>query len=171
MAKTRDGVRLATGGVALVLLLAACGERANTGPSSGDGGASGATTGSGSPAGAVYGGGGESSRGGYGYGGGGGGGAGGGQSTGGGGSSVATVGQASFTFDPAEITVQSGATITVDNTDAGTPHTFTISGSDIDVTNDGGASQDVKIDLPPGTYEFVCRFHQSRGMTGTITVE
>ncbi len=169
MAKTRDRVRLATGGVALVLLLAACGERANTGPSSGDGGAGGAATGS--PAGGAYAGGGESSRGGYGDGGGGGGGAGGGQSAGGGGSSVATVGQASFTFDPAEITVKGGATITVDNTDAGTPHTFTIAGSDIDVTNDGGASQDVKIDLSPGTYEFVCRFHQSRGMTGTITVE
>lgn len=161
MAKTQDRVRLATGGVALVLLLAACGERANTGPSSGGGGTGGAATGS--PAGGDYGGGGESSRGGYG--------GGGGQSTGGGGRSVITVGQASFMFDPAEITVQSGATITVDNTDAGTPHTFTISGSDIDVTNDGGASQDVKIDLSPGTYEFVCRFHESLGMTGTITVE
>ena len=164
MAETRARVRVAAGAAALVLLLAACGERANTGPASGGGSTGGAATGS--PAGGAYGGGGESSRGGYG-----GGSAGGGQSTGGGGSSVATVGQVNFSFDPAEIAVKSGATITVDNTSPGTPHTFTIPGSDIDVTNDGGASQDVKIDLPPGTYEFVCRFHESSGMTGTITVE
>jgi len=164
MAQTRARVRVAAGAAALVLLLAACGERANTGPASGGGSRGGAATGS--PAGGAYGGGGESSRGGYG-----GGGAGGGPSTGGGGSSVATVGQVNFSFDPAEIAVKSGATITVDNTSSGTPHTFTIPGSDIDVTNDGGASQDVKIDLPPGTYEFVCRFHESSGMTGTITVE
>ena len=163
MAQTGARVRLVAGAAALVLLLASCGERANTGPASGGGGMGGATTGSGSPAGGAYGGGGESSRGGYGgYG---------GQSTGGGGSSVATVGQVNFSFDPAEIAVKSGATITVDNTSPGTPHTFTIPGSDIDVTNDGGASQDVKIDLPPGTYEFVCRFHESSGMTGTLTVE
>jgi len=164
MAETRARVRVAAGAAALVLLLAACGERANTGPASGGGSTGGAATGS--PAGGAYGGGGESSRGGYG-----GGSAGGGQSTGSGGNSVATVGQVNFSFDPAEIAVKSGATITVDNTSPGTPHTFTIPGSDIDVTNDGGASQDVKIDLPPGTYEFVCRFHESSGMTGTITVE
>ena len=161
MAETRARVRVAAGAAALMLLLATCGERANTGPASGGGSTGGAATGS--PAGGAYGGGGESSRGGYG--------GGGGQSTGGGGSSVATVGQVNFSFDPAEIAVKSGATITVDNTSPGTPHTFTIPGSDIDVTNDGGASQDVKIDLPPGTYEFVCRFHESSGMTGTITVE
>lgn len=169
MAETRARVRMAAGAAALVLLLAACGERANTGPSSEGGSMGGTGTGFGSTAGGAYGGGGESSRGGYG-----GydrGGAGGGQSTGGGGASVATVGQVNFSFDPAEITVKSGATITLDNTSPGTPHTFTIPGSDIDVTNDGGASQDLKIDLPPGTYEFVCRFHESSGMTGTITVE
>lgn len=26
------------------------------------------------------------------------------------------------------------------------------------------------IDLPPGTYPFVCRFHESMGMTGTLVV-
>ena len=29
----------------------------------------------------------------------------------------------------------------------------------------------VKIDLPPGTYPFFCSFHQSLGMTGTLTVK
>jgi hypothetical protein len=51
-----------------------------------------------------------------------------------------------------------------------TPHTFTVQGTKIDVTNDGGASQDVTIDLKPGTYPFLCRFHQSLGMTGTLVV-
>jgi plastocyanin len=45
-----------------------------------------------------------------------------------------------------------------------------VSGSDIDVTNDAGQSQEVTIDLDPGTYDFVCRFHESQGMTATLTV-
>jgi plastocyanin len=31
-------------------------------------------------------------------------------------------------------------------------------------------SQDVVIDLQPGTYDFFCRFHKTLGMTGTLTV-
>jgi plastocyanin len=31
-------------------------------------------------------------------------------------------------------------------------------------------SRDVTIDLNPGTYDFFCRFHEGRGMRGTLTV-
>ncbi|MDP9329945.1 MAG: cupredoxin domain-containing protein [Actinomycetota bacterium] len=72
-------------------------------------------------------------------------------------------------FDPATFSVKTGDTITVSNVGS-VQHTFTITGEDVDVTNSPGASQDVTIDLAPGTYPFICRFHQSSGMKGTLTV-
>lgn len=72
-----------------------------------------------------------------------------------------------FTFTPSTFTVKEGAKITVTN--AGSiDHTFTVKG--IDVVNSPGQSHQVVIDLAPGTYTFVCRFHASLGMKGTITV-
>jgi plastocyanin len=91
---------------------------------------------------------------------------------GGGGSSggPVTVSQANFSFSPSTFTVKSGDTITVKNTTSSTQHTFTITGQTVDVTMDPGTSQKVKISLPPGSYPFICRFHASQGMTGTLTV-
>jgi plastocyanin len=91
---------------------------------------------------------------------------------GGGGSSggPVTVSQANFSFSPSTFTVKSGDTITVKNTTSSTQHTFTITGQTVDVTMDPGTSQKVKISLPAGTYPFICRFHASQGMTGTLTV-
>jgi plastocyanin len=73
-------------------------------------------------------------------------------------------------FTPADISVKHGATLTVTNASASTTHTFTVSGQGIDITNQGGQSQQVKIDLPPGTYPFICTIHVSEGMKGTLTV-
>jgi plastocyanin len=97
----------------------------------------------------------------------------------GGGGSGSSGGQASVTvkqgsggqlvFSPANLTVHQGDTIAIDDV-ASIPHTFTIAGQGIDVVNDGGQSQTVTIGLSPGTYTFVCRFHQSSGMKGTLTV-
>jgi len=36
--------------------------------------------------------------------------------------------------------------------------------------NQGGKSATVKIDLPAGTYPFICTFHVGSGMKGTLTV-
>ncbi|HLB61992.1 MAG TPA: cupredoxin domain-containing protein [Actinomycetota bacterium] len=72
-----------------------------------------------------------------------------------------------FAFSPTDLTVASGDTITVANSD-GVAHTFTVADSDIDVTNESGQSQEVTIDLEAGTYDFMCRFHSA--MTGTLTV-
>ena len=33
------------------------------------------------------------------------------------------------------------------------------------------SAQDVTIDLAPGTYPFICRFHEGQGMTGTLVVK
>jgi plastocyanin len=72
-------------------------------------------------------------------------------------------------FDPAKITVKQGVTLTVTNVGT-TDHTFTVVGTNIDIVNAKGASQTVAIDLKPGTYPFICRFHVNLGMKGTLVV-
>jgi plastocyanin len=152
MRTDRLGTKLMVTLTALLLLGAACGKSSDN-----SGAAGGGTTGSsGSSGGGRYGGGNGGSG-----------------STGGtqsGGTSVMTIQQNNYFFDPATFTVNSGDTITIKNGNANTPHNFTIKGTSIDVTNDALASQDLTIDLKPGTYEFFCTFHVQLGMKGTLTV-
>jgi plastocyanin len=79
-----------------------------------------------------------------------------------------TVTATDFQFSPGELSVASGDSVTFNNAAEGTPHTFTVDGTDIDVQLDGGASDDVPIELDAGDYDFRCRFHSQ--MTGTLTV-
>lgn len=72
-------------------------------------------------------------------------------------------------FSPTTISVKAGATLTIKNVGSAA-HTFTVTGQGIDITNDTGQTHQVTISLPAGTYPFVCRFHESFGMTGTLTV-
>lgn len=61
--------------------------------------------------------------------------------------------------------------LTIDNKGTAA-HTFTIQSEDVDVTLTPGTSQTVKITLPrSGSTEFVCRFHESMGMTGELEVQ
>jgi len=170
MTKRPIGARLGAALVALLLLGAACAKSSSQSPSAGGGGAStGSSSGSGGGGGG-YGYGAGGSGGGYGKGGGGDGGSGssgGSQSSG---NSVMTVQQNNYFFDPGTFTVKSGDTITIKNGNANTPHTFTIKGTSIDIANDPLGSQDVTIDLKPGTYEFFCQYHVQSGMKGTLTV-
>jgi len=144
---TRRGLLL--GFVVLALVGAACGKSAtaseNGGGSSGNG--SGASTGSSGTSGSGYG--------------------------GGGGSMVATTvlegPDNGFTFSPSTVTVHQGQAITLTNV-SDTAHTFTVTGQGIDIETMPGKTDKVTIDLPPGTYPFVCRFHESMGMKGTLVV-
>ena len=156
--QTRRGLLM--GFVVLALVAAACGSKAaaNEG-ASGGGGAT--TTGptTGTTTGSTGSGGGSGYNGGGGYG-------------GGGGMAAITVMEGlgnTFTFSPSTITVKQGDTIKLDNV-SDTPHTFTVTGQSIDVETQPGKTAQVTIDLPPGTYPFVCRFHESMGMTGTLAV-
>jgi plastocyanin len=72
-------------------------------------------------------------------------------------------------FQPNTLTVASGAELELDN-EGQNPHTFTIDGEDVDTQVNAGENAKVTLDLAAGTYDFVCRFHQSLGMTGTLTV-
>ena len=74
-----------------------------------------------------------------------------------------------FRFVPSSLTVASGTTLELDN-EGEAPHTFTVDGQSIDVHVNAGENGTVTIDLPAGTYDFHCTFHQSQGMTGTLTV-
>jgi plastocyanin len=150
---------VAAGALAFALLGAACANDDGGNAGSGAGSTGAATGDTGATGGGRYGGG-------YGSGGG----MTGSTSTGGG-SSVLTLTQVNYQFTPAKITVKQGDTITVSDTNPSTPHTFTVTGTDIDVANDAMSAQDVTIDLAPGTYPFVCRYHEGQGMTGTLVVK
>ena len=78
-------------------------------------------------------------------------------------------GAGGFVFSPTAVTIAEGGVVTVSN--VGTiHHTFTIQSKNINKVLNPGDSAKITIDLPPGTYPFVCTFHQSQGMTGTLTV-
>jgi plastocyanin len=94
----------------------------------------------------------------------------GGDGGGGGGASASTLTMVDNEFQPADLTVSSGTELSLSN-EGQAPHTFTVTDADIDEQVEAGQSSSTTIDLDPGTYDFVCQFHESAGMTGTLTVE
>ena len=74
-----------------------------------------------------------------------------------------------FRFDPSDFSVAAGTSLELDN-EGEAPHTFTIQGEEIDVQVDADQNGTATIDLPPGDYEVICRFHQGQGMVATMTV-
>jgi plastocyanin len=75
-----------------------------------------------------------------------------------------------YLFDPGTVKVGKGDVVAVRNGNARTPHTFTVVGEDVDLELAPLTTETVTIDLAPGTYELICRFHESLGMTGTLKV-
>jgi plastocyanin len=168
------GLRLhvMVGLAALSVVAAACGSDAND-ASSGDAGSSGSSsTGSTGGSGASMGGGSL-------YGGGGGGrygnsaemtGATGDTGSSGGAKTDAKASVNNYLFMPATVKVNSGDTLEVTNGNARTPHTFTVVGEDVDLELAPLTSETTTIDLAPGTYQLICRFHEQLGMKGTLKV-
>ena len=74
---------------------------------------------------------------------------------------------ANFAFNPQELSVASGDTVTVTNED-GSAHTFTAEDAGIDLQLGASESGEVTIDAEPGDYDFICTIHPS--MQGTLTV-
>lgn len=75
-----------------------------------------------------------------------------------------------YLFDPGVVKVARGDLVAVRNGNAKTPHTFTVVGQHIDLELAPLTTETTTIDLPPGTYQLICRFHESFGMTATLKV-
>jgi plastocyanin len=75
-----------------------------------------------------------------------------------------------YLFDPGTVKVGGGDVVAVRNGNARTPHTFTVVGEDVDLELAPLTTETVTIDLAPGTYQLICRFHESLGMTATLKV-
>ena len=71
-------------------------------------------------------------------------------------------------FSPDCFAAKSASSITIENKDSVT-HTFTIDGTQVDVSINGGETfNGESAGLDPGTYPFHCKIHSS--MTGTVIV-
>ena len=79
-----------------------------------------------------------------------------------------TVTAANFAFDPTELEVASGDSITFVNEDDA-EHSFTVDGTDVEEELEQPGEVDVTIDLDAGDYDFFCKYHKD-SMTGTLTV-
>ncbi|MCA9878940.1 MAG: cupredoxin domain-containing protein, partial [Thermomicrobiales bacterium] len=77
-------------------------------------------------------------------------------------------------FDPKEITIPANTDVTISLPIEGvTLHDFSIDELGISVSIDPGATEDVVINAPAGTYEYYCNVpgHKAAGMVGTLTVK
>lgn len=74
-------------------------------------------------------------------------------------------------FAPKTIEAKAGA-ITIDMKNTGlAPHTFTNADLKVDVNADAGKSAEIKLtDVKPGTYKFVCKYHEALNMVGELKV-
>jgi plastocyanin len=72
-------------------------------------------------------------------------------------------------FDPQTLEIPSGEAVSVHVENTGSSrHTFTVPALNVSVTLEPGAAEIVKLDVPNRETEFICEFHGSGGMTGTI---
>jgi plastocyanin len=73
-----------------------------------------------------------------------------------------------FSFNPDCFSASANSSVSVSNKDSVT-HTFTVTGTSVDITLNGGQTQTADLSsLAPGTYPFMCKIHPS--MTGTLIV-
>jgi plastocyanin len=88
----------------------------------------------------------------------------------GGGGEATTLSMVDNAFEPADLTVASGATLDVSN-DGQAEHNLTIEGTDIDEDVDPGDSTSITVEAEPGEYTMFCEYHRGAGMEGTVTVQ
>lgn len=78
-------------------------------------------------------------------------------------------------FDPSTFTISANTDVTIELRNVGIlPHSFAIPSEGIESEEfSSGASGTITINLPAGTYEFICGVpgHADAGMRGTLTVE
>jgi plastocyanin len=74
---------------------------------------------------------------------------------------------ADFAFRPSCVSADAGETIALENTGE-SPHTFTVTGTDVDLNVDAGTSVEARLSMGPGTYAVSCTYHPQ--MEATLTV-
>jgi plastocyanin len=74
-------------------------------------------------------------------------------------------------FEPSEWQIQAGGgSFTVSN-EGQALHNLTIEDAGIDQDVQAGQEATVDIELEAGEYEFICKYHEAQGMTGTLVVQ
>jgi plastocyanin len=84
----------------------------------------------------------------------------------------AEVTQADYSFTPSAFAISTNQGLSIKNLGPSL-HNFSITGTQIDLDVQPGQSTNTESIggvVQPGTYEFFCKYHKSRGMVGTITV-
>jgi plastocyanin len=84
--------------------------------------------------------------------------------------SANTVVMSGSAFNPVNITVTVGTTVTWKNND-GYAHTATASDGSWNTGNIAGGASASHTFTTAGTYPYVCTYHAAMGMTGTVTVK
>jgi plastocyanin len=98
------------------------------------------------------------------------------ETTGGAAKTTTSVAMKEYEFNPSDVTVKQGASITVKN-DGQIAHNLTVEkGSQKVAGTDtflGGKSEKLKVDVTPGKYKMVCTVpgHEDLGMKGAFTVK
>ncbi len=94
----------------------------------------------------------------------------------GGGGETVDISETEFSLDPSEATVPAGEVTFAVTNDGGITHNLEVEGNGVEEITDDldpGASDDLTVDLEPGTYEMYCAIgnHADQGMEGEVTVE
>ena len=77
-----------------------------------------------------------------------------------------------YMFDPGDIAVSSGETVTIEMTSQSEFHSFTVDKLGIDVEVEAGETQTFTFTFDkPGTYDLICIPHETLGMVGKIIVQ
>lgn len=80
-------------------------------------------------------------------------------------------GSGAYQFDPSELSFAKGECVNFTFTSETEFHTFTVAALDIDVSVDGGATENLGFTFDvAGEYELICVPHELLGMVGTITI-
>jgi plastocyanin len=84
----------------------------------------------------------------------------------------AEVTQSDFSFTPSALAIRTDQGLSIKN-NGPSLHNFSIPGTQVDLDVQPGQStntESIGQVVKPGTYQFFCKYHKSRGMVGTITV-
>lgn len=71
---------------------------------------------------------------------------------------------------PEHVTADAGGSLLLDNRDV-LRHTFTVEDTGTDILLEPRATRRIPLDLPPGTYTYVCTVPGHESMTGTLEVQ